>query len=802
MGILGLTSFLNNSILDDVLLDIELKNCQLLIDGYSFLHKIHSVFKLNSTYGGNYDELALRLDEVFGLFKTCNIEPIFLLDGARDAQEQKLKTTLNRANQRLHDASILNNCVDEQAKNSKKKLKVNLESLLNSGNYRIFNNLLPIMAFKIFLDSLTKFGYIHFQCPFEADYELVCLANLLEVPLLSCDSDFYVYDLKHGYVSLNDVEFEAKTSDDDTGKEGEHFLSAKIYKLDEFLSYQNKNNEKETLKKEMLPIFSVICGNDYVDKLTFESLWKTFDASNNNLKGKKKFSRLSNTKTKTKSKDTAYKKLLKWLSQFRNVNECVTTILNFVKVEKHKTIERVIRDSIQDYMCLKPSLARFYRKLIMEKLNKSNIYTDDLAIETLTVNNFDQSQISDHFMKMYRECQVSRYCLDVLLHRKIILSCQIEVSEWPSSYVSSTRIRKLLYTVLIKMYGMGASSEMTEEATLAEKNVLVKEFLRYQKQIKTFDLDLGDLNKVNLSEFFDSSRVYKNLFNFDDNLSRKISLNFSALSARLKNFFATIYYWLNSDDSSQSGEFELIKNENCVRAFLVALIKICLIDKCFFKLKNLPTFPSFSQNPASICQYEQNYEKDTLLSRHFSPREDEASNEFLNSLSDDLVKNESDHQYLSQIRVKLNSFSYSIVINNNFSGSKINRLLNLKLVHCLCEFQSICYSLNYMEEVIKLSQESFFKLLTMQSFFNGAFLHNFIEELEQRSDPDLYIEELFGRKSFFKFLYRELLDKFKSTFEINAIAKQNVSLSKSQKKRLKKKEQQNQISSDVEMGAS
>ena len=94
MGILGLTSFLNNSILDDVLIDIELKNCQLLIDGYSFLHKIHSVFKLNSTYGGNYDELALRLDEVFGFFKACNIEPIFLLDGARDTQEKKLKTTL------------------------------------------------------------------------------------------------------------------------------------------------------------------------------------------------------------------------------------------------------------------------------------------------------------------------------------------------------------------------------------------------------------------------------------------------------------------------------------------------------------------------------------------------------------------------------------------------------------------------------------------------------------------------------------------------------------------------------------
>ena len=70
---------------------------------------------------------------------------------------------------------------------------------------------------------------------------------------------------------------------------------------------------------------------------------------------------------------------------------------------------------------------------------------------------------------------------------------------------------------------MGTSSEMTEDAILVEQNVLVKEFLRYQKQIKTFDLDLGDMNKVNLSEFFDPSRVYENLFNFDENLSRKIN---------------------------------------------------------------------------------------------------------------------------------------------------------------------------------------------------------------------------------------------------------------------------------------
>ena len=792
MGILGLTSFLNNSILDEVLLDVELKNCLLLIDGYSFLHKIHSVYKINSTYGGNYDELATSLDEVFNIFKECKIVPIFLLDGARDEQEKKLKTTLNRANQRIHDASILNACVDE-----KKKFKVNLETLIDSGTYRIFNNLLPIMAFKIFFNSLLKFEFIHFQCPFEADYELVCLANLMEAPLLSCDSDFYVYNLKHGYISLNDLDFEIKTSENETEK----FLAAKLYKVDKFLECHNKHSEKENiLQKEMLPIFSVICGNDYVDKSAFESLWKTFDASNNNLKTRKKLKRVA----QTKSKDFTYKKLLKWLGQFRNTNECLTMILNFVKIEKHEMIERVVRESIQDYMCLKPSSAVFYKKLIAKKLNKS-VSSSDLIedlIESPVVKNYEESQITNQFMNMYRDCQVSRYCLDVLIHRKIILNCQIEVSEWPNSYVSSTRIRKLLYMILVKIYGM--NSNATTTTTTAEQNVLVKEFLRYQKQIKTFEVDLGDLNKLNLSMLIDAEQIYKNLFDFDENLTRNISLKFSEISPRIKNFYSTLFYWLNSIVKDECNEFESTKNENCLRAFLVSFIKNSLVDKCFLKLRN-STRASFSQETETLRQYELSYEKDSIFSKYFSAKEEEEnSNEFLGSLINYLTKNESNYEYLTEIRQKLNSFSTSIVINNNLNGSKINRLLNLKLVHCLSEFQSICFSLNYIEEVFQLLDINFFKLLSMQMFFNGTFLHNFIEELEQRSNPDLYIEELLGRRSFFKCLYVELLKTFKSTFDISKLTRDNVVLSKSQKKKLKKKqiEQQKEkmiLDLDVEM---
>lgn len=79
MGINGLTSFLNRSYLEQVLVDLKLQNTFLLIDGYSLLYKLHYLNNIPSFYGGNYDDLATKLNELFQIFKQCNIEPIFLL---------------------------------------------------------------------------------------------------------------------------------------------------------------------------------------------------------------------------------------------------------------------------------------------------------------------------------------------------------------------------------------------------------------------------------------------------------------------------------------------------------------------------------------------------------------------------------------------------------------------------------------------------------------------------------------------------------------------------------------------------
>jgi hypothetical protein len=180
MGIHSLTSFLNKSYLDEILEDLKLNNSILLIDGYSLLHKFHSQNCLQSTHGGNYDEFHKKLNNLFDMFKKCKLEAVFLFDGGRDKSDRKFQTNLKRANERLHEAAILNTFENDDKhvtksanyvykRNKKSNLsKINLTNLINSGHFKIFHNFLPIMAVNIFLNLLIKYEFVHFQTNFEA----------------------------------------------------------------------------------------------------------------------------------------------------------------------------------------------------------------------------------------------------------------------------------------------------------------------------------------------------------------------------------------------------------------------------------------------------------------------------------------------------------------------------------------------------------------------------------------------------------------------------------------------------------
>jgi hypothetical protein len=87
----------------------------------------------------------------------------------------------------------------------------------------------------------------------------------------------------------------------------------------------------------------------------------SFNSTNNNLK----FRRLKrNRANQTKQKRSHYDKVLDWLAQYGTAEACLKEILNFVKLDSHDLIRRLVYESNQEYMCLKPSLANHFMKQI------------------------------------------------------------------------------------------------------------------------------------------------------------------------------------------------------------------------------------------------------------------------------------------------------------------------------------------------------------------------------------------------------------------------------------------------------
>lgn len=138
-----------------------------------------------------------------------------------------------------------------------------------------------------------------------------------------------------------------------------------------------------------------------------------------------------------------------------------------------------------------------------------------------------------------------------------------------------------------------------------------------------------------------------------------------------------------------------------------------------------------------------------------------ADNDFASDINDYILSDRTNNDYIKEVRAKLSAFNPSFSLNHSqmkkSSSHKLGTMFNLKLIHLLCEFQAIYLSLNYMQNSLKVLDVQTIQLPELSSFFNGTFLHNFIDELGGRKYPDLYIEELFGRKSLLRHVYKRII---------------------------------------------
>lgn len=282
MGVRGLTGYIARHA-EQYLLPYELHDCNLVIDGDSLSCNLFRDVSGNcSAFGGDYDDFYRAVVEFFQVLAECNIEPYVLMDGGYEYR--KLRTVGKRLRGKIAVIKRINPC----------------------GSNTIF----PLLIKEVFIDAVRDCGVSVMRCVFEADDELATLSRKLGCPVLTYDSDFYIYNVQYIPLITLTVKAHTKRIDEVEESKGDTLPQRKLRKNEakrvEKLTKANRivsdiqvnNIEKRAPKKgktykfldcciyriehliarrslckEKLPLFAALLGNDYIARSCFKNFF-------------------------------------------------------------------------------------------------------------------------------------------------------------------------------------------------------------------------------------------------------------------------------------------------------------------------------------------------------------------------------------------------------------------------------------------------------------------------------------------------------------------------------------------------
>ncbi len=696
----------------------------LVIDGNSFLHQIYFSNKIKCEFNGNYDELKQKLKCFFGVLKRCNIEPYVLLDGARDVNNEKFQTVLERTKDRIQKFTIKTSdmALLEDVKSSSKMQE----------QFFVSKYILPLNANLVLHEVLVDLKIKCFQCKFEADYCIAYLANRLNAPVLSLDSDFYVFDLNAGYIAYDSLDLDLHAID--AIDNSRVYLNAKLYKRENFLNQFDLNTSQ---KKSLLYVFVVLCGNDFINQKEFLNLKQTLINENNNSKS------LFHSR---EQRINFFKKLLGWLSRFQTLADCVLTVLKFLDKNSHEYFQKCVDESMRLYSLADVSKDKFEMDCIFEFFNVRG----------------NSTQKSD-FLKKYSNGYLSSLSLNVLLNRSVFVLSQLEIKICTPTGLSSMSVRHGLYTMLFNYFKLNRAVILNEflsdsmdivkrlEMLAVDDHtstpIVVNEYSRHKNNIKIYEILITaeDLNLFAfdfLKDIKNKFSILNKLLGLNENQIAKLYAS-TALNDEMKTYFLILYFCY-AQNHPDDGILKCVKNLNFIRVFLVAL-NFEMIERSYGKESH-----------------------DGFDSKIFTENFD--LNVFLRS-KEWKVKNIG---FLKDTFIKLSSFKTKAL------------KYNFKFIHCLGEYQAVYQALFHFNRFFSfLFGFDLLNFVRLDEFFNGSFLHNFYAELQSRDNPGLYVEELLGRKSLLRCVYMGLFEEFVKIFDID-MTTENILANKQNKRSGKK----------------
>ncbi|XP_056140294.1 protein asteroid homolog 1-like [Lampris incognitus] len=221
MGIQCLTQLAESH---PILETFTLKKRKIVIDGSSLYRFLYFKVNLDGSHGGDYIGFKDVTCQFFQALEACEIEAYVLLDGGADRDDKKIPTQICRLEYKVEKVSrIVNRRAEER------------------------DGVLPPLIKDVFKQIMRERNVAFAQCFGEADPEVVSLANKWQCPVVSHDSNFYIYDLSLGLLPLLHFDWQGKKDNE---------IKAKRYRASIFCDHFEINSV-------LLPVFASIAGNDY-----------------------------------------------------------------------------------------------------------------------------------------------------------------------------------------------------------------------------------------------------------------------------------------------------------------------------------------------------------------------------------------------------------------------------------------------------------------------------------------------------------------------------------------------------------
>ncbi|CAL8236428.1 unnamed protein product [Boreogadus saida] len=246
MGIKGLLLLLKDH--SRIYQDIHFRDSKLLVDGTNLAFSLYARsyldfslyarsnldsslyarFNLDQNRGGEYLAYQVQVQALFMTLGDCGIKPYVVMDGGTGASDIRLNIREDR------QRGLLRRAQDAALKGSRE-------------------GIVPPFTTTVFEQTLNDMKVPLVRCFGEADGQLAALAREWCCPVLSIDTDFYIYDLPEGVLPLKHFQWDSWKT-----RQNSSYIPCKRYTTASFCTFFN-------IDRRLLPVFASLAKNNDVN---------------------------------------------------------------------------------------------------------------------------------------------------------------------------------------------------------------------------------------------------------------------------------------------------------------------------------------------------------------------------------------------------------------------------------------------------------------------------------------------------------------------------------------------------------